>query len=297
MNKIISKKHHYPLGIAILLLGAWCMATMGVFVKRLHGDLAWNEVIFFRFFLSLLFFLPFLKMDKKFSYRIKAPSWLIVRIIGGASSMALYFYVMKDMNLSNATLLVMSAPIYIPLFALILFNEKISRLLWIGILTAMAGIVIIFHPNSSIFHSVALLGVLSGMLQGLANLATNKTYQSNNTNQILFYYFLVTTLILACTLPFDWQLPTWTQAIDLVYISIFGALFTLCYTLAFKYAPSYVLSPFALTAIVFSALYDWMIWQQIPKSFMFIGTGVLFLGLMIIIYNKRLCARNESQAC
>lgn len=270
------------IGIGIIIFGAICMSTMGVYVKKLDESIPWNEIVFFRFSISFLFFLPFYLSGDRVSYKISQPRWLAIRIAGGALSMMIYFYTMTCLDLSSATLFVMSAPIYVPIFSFVLFKKRISPVLWVGITIAIIGLIIILHPGKSIFQLVSVLGIFSGVMQGISNIATSKSYEKNTTKQILFYYYSTTILILACTLPINWVTPNGGQWIYLFLVSFFGFLFTTCYTIGFKYAPAYIISPFSISSVLFSAFYDWIIWNNLLSESMVIGSIILICGFLIV---------------
>ena len=277
---------HYPLAIALILLGALSMALMGVCVKLLGPEFHWSETLFFRFLLSFIFFCLFLSKDKTFTFKLHQPKWLIWRLIGGIGSMVLYFYVLHYTNLANATLLVMSAPLYVAILARLFLNVRTNWVVWVGIIITFVGISLVLHPDGHILKWAALIGVLSGVLQGISNLAQRQVFAYQTTNQVLFYYYVVVVVFFGIVMPFYWHQPDFVQGVKLLGVAVFGWLFTTFYTIAFKYAPARYLAPFSLTSIVFAGLCDWLIWAQVPSVMVCVGAIIVIVGLVLIVLKK-----------
>ena len=65
----------------------------------------------------------------------------------------------------------------------------------------------------------------------------------------------------------------------LLLVGGFGLVFQLLLTRAFKHASANVIAPFAFTGVIFSSIFDWLIWEHAPSTFFWIGTVVIVVSV------------------
>ncbi|MED7789408.1 EamA family transporter [Francisella sp. 19X1-34] len=92
-------------------------------------------------------------------------------------------------------------------------------------------------------------------------------------------------------LPF--MLITWhgISLINLSYLIFIGVgtyLSQYCFMQACRFAHSGILAPIAYTAIIFSAIFDWLFWQTLPHWYTWIGCIlVIIAGIMNVWLSHR----------
>ena len=119
-------------GIYFAIIGAFSIAAMGVFVKYIGTDLNSITILFFRFAISLIVLLPFLFKSKTFSFKIKYPYHLTIRVLTGILAMTLYFVAIQHINLVNAILLESAYPIFVPIIIFFLTGQKNEQKGYVG---------------------------------------------------------------------------------------------------------------------------------------------------------------------
>ena len=123
---------------------------------------------------------------------------------------------------------------------------------------------------------------------GIAALTIRRLSATEPASRTLFYYCLIASLT---SLPFvsakwnELSLHTW-----LLLIGIGILMYLLQYTLilAFRYAKASVLAPMSYTAIVFSGMLDWFLWNKIPDRYEWLGVAlVVSSGIATIILERK----------
>jgi drug/metabolite transporter (DMT)-like permease len=87
-------------------------------------------------------------------------------------------------------------------------------------------------------------------------------------------------------LPF-WQTPNLQEFLWLIVIGALGSLSHWSRAQAFKYADISVLLPIDFTALVWAALFGYMIFGEIADVWTWVGGTVIFSATMYITYRER----------
>ena len=101
-------------------------------------------------------------------------------------------YAIGELPLATAITLNYTAPLFIPLAALLWVGEPFSHLLWWPIGIGFAGIALILKPGLSLFTPVALLGLAAGIFKPLiAGTVRVTTDPTNKTLGFGIFYAMV----------------------------------------------------------------------------------------------------------
>lgn len=149
----------------IIAMVIW--GTIGIFVRGI--DLNSIEIAFFRAFLGSLFLILVSLMSKdKINKEILKSNLLILSLSGIALGInwILLFQAMKYTTISNATLSYYFAPVFITVFSVILFKEKMSIKNVVCLLGAVLGLFLIVKSGE--VEVISDFNHTKGILYGLA---------------------------------------------------------------------------------------------------------------------------------
>ncbi len=280
-------RRNVPLGVTLMILGALTYAIMGLFVKLIGSNLPTSMTVFFRFLISFFIILPWLLYDKKFTLKVKRPWLMLVRIVTGALSIGSLFYAINYIPLVDANLLISTAPLFVPLAVYAFTRVKTPKSVWLATILGFVGVVLVLHPTSGAFHPAAIVVLIGGALGGVAFVSVRLLAKENSTNQILFYYFVGSSLFLAILMAFQWQMPSAIDWLYLLGVGVFGGIWQILFTVAMKIAPARLISPLYFTVVIFSGIIDWVFWQKIPSYYTVIGFIVILCGVIGTLYFGR----------
>jgi len=218
----------------------------------------------------------------------------LIRGITGVLAFSCYVIAVTKIPLVNATLLNNTAPIFIPIITLLWLKTSIDKKIWWGIVVGFIGIIFILNPSESMLLETGdIYALVAGIFLAIAYVALKVLTKTESFVTVLFYYSLIAFVL---TLPFainNWSNPDlliWIFGI-LTGILFISYLYLLQY--AYKFVEAVKLSPFNYSAIVFTGILDWMIFDHVPEVTAIIGIILVSVGGILAITlhekdNKRL---------
>jgi len=275
-------------GALLMTLAALMFASMGACIKRIAPEVPNEVVVFLRNLFGFLYLLPWLLRGGVHALVTQRPGMHLIRSLAGLAAMYSFFYALAHLELANAVLLNFSTPLFVPIFAFLWLGEAVPRSLKIAIVTGFIGIGLILKPDTGLFHTVALIGLASGIFAAFANVCIRRMSNTEPTTRIVFYYSLICTVVSAVPMAWAWQAPaspsTWGL---LVAIGVLATSGQLLMTRAFAHAPAARVGPFMYTAVVFAAVFGWLFWIEVPDALSFAGALlVVIAGSLAVGYQQ-----------
>lgn len=276
-------RQHITIGVVFAVMASICFTLMSLLTKFIGIGATTNTVLFFRFFVSLLLLLP-LALRHPRELIIVQPLKLVSRTMFTLLGLACFFYSLRYISLTEALLLTNTSPLFIPIFVWISHQAKTPSKVWGGIVLGFIGITFVLQPGVHLFKSTSLIALASGLFAGIAFVIIRSLTKCLSVIQILFYNFLIASLITACILPFDWIAPNSRTLWLLLGVGIFGSGYQFLSTLSIAKAPIRIISSLQFLSIVFGSIADFLIWQQVPDLYSFIGICLIIFGGICAIY-------------
>jgi drug/metabolite transporter (DMT)-like permease len=190
------------------------------------------------------------------------------------------------MPLTNAILLTFSAPLWMPLIAWAVSRQKASTSTWIGAALGFVGVVIVLQPHHQHFNIGALFALAGALLLAFALMSVRWLGATEPMSRVLFYYFLLSTMMVLPIAVVEWQpigARAWVYLIGVGIAQFFSQVFIV---LAYRYASAVKVGPFVYTVIVFTALIDWAVWGHPPTLFVILGMTLVIGGGLVAIRGK-----------
>jgi drug/metabolite transporter (DMT)-like permease len=144
------------MGRLLVLLTAVLWSLAGVFIKSL--DLHPLTIVFYRSLFAALFFLLF--AGRK-GLKLRFP--LLISVLSYTAAISSFVWANKLTTAANAIILQYTAPIFVFLFAYLLFRDAISRADLMTLFSGMVGVGIIFAGSAG---QPDALGVMVAILSG-----------------------------------------------------------------------------------------------------------------------------------
>ena len=279
------------------ILAGLMFGSSGIFVRTLtQNGIDQTTLLFLRFSLAIIpIAIAIILTDRKlFKAELKDIPLFLVCAICMVGLNLCYNESMNTVPLSLAAVLLSIAPIYVLIFAYVLFREKITSKKVICMVLAILGCVLMTGVLESDLSSIPLFGILSGIGAGLFwaiyLMASKKSIEDgNHTYTILIYCTVFLSLALIPFTDFN-QIGNFVgidplpAVIFLIIHSTFS--FALPYifsTVSLKYMDSGTSSIFLSGAEPFAALiFGLLIYSEIPSLLMFCGF-LLTVGAMTLL--------------
>lgn len=275
---VIKENDQIVMGSIFSLLSCLCLAVMNAFVKMASVSASTGIIIFCQFLISFLLVLPFALSNKKGGIKTKSLGLHFLRALFGAGAAYGLFFAITLVPLTEAVLLVYSAPLWMTALAWLFFKEKVTLLVWLGVFIGFIGVGLILHPSLHSVNLGTILATLGGISMAVAFLTVRTLNKTEPTARILFYYFGISTIV---ALPFflhafhgqKFPLLTWFYILSIGITQVLSQAFMV---IAYRYARPVKLSPFIYTVIVFTAVIDYVFWKEVL-------TPVKYLGVILVV--------------
>ena len=263
-------------GAWLVIGSSFMFASMGVCVKMVSPNLPTEVVVFFRNFFAFLTLLPLLVHTGTAVLKTDNVRFHFVRAAAGLAAMYCLFYAIAHLHLAEAMLLNYTTPLFAPLLALIWLREPVSSVLRWALLVGFFGITLILNPSAELLRPAALVGLISGVLAAVALVTVRRMSETEPAIRIVFYFSGFGVLVTAVPLLWAWQTPSVAQFGWLAAGGAFALFGQLLITAGYSCAPVAKVGPFTYSAVVFAAMYGWLLWGEFP-----VWTSVLGIALVV----------------
>jgi drug/metabolite transporter (DMT)-like permease len=216
----------------ILTFGAVLIGFAPIFVK--WSTLSSSAISFYRMLLAIpfLFFLNY-ALNRRFIFKVKNKKTIFYAAIASlafTTDLTLWHYSMNITSVSNATIIVNSAPIFVAILGFIIFKEKLSKTFIRSFLITYIGIIgLIYYSNNYINGKVLgdILCLVAALFYAVYLLVIAKLGKENSLN-IIFYTTLFCCLfsVLPMLIQGGNMIPAskfeWINLLSLAFLCQFG---------------------------------------------------------------------------
>jgi drug/metabolite transporter (DMT)-like permease len=285
----IKRDSNLGLGILLTVLAFLSVAIMSALGKAASKSVSSEVLVFFQNSISLIILTPWVLRDGIRNLRTEHFGLHFVRGISGMLSQYFMFVALNYIPLVDAVLLVNAAPLFIPLITWVWLKQGISGRLWLSLVIGFVGIILILQPGGEVFNWATPLALLAGVFSAIALVTVGRLNFTEPSLRILFYYFLISTILTGPLLITKWSTPEPRAWIYLIGIGLTMAIAQLLLILAYEQASPSRVSPFNYSVVVFSGIIGWVIWNEVPNALSILGTILVCAGgiLSVIHYHKK----------
>ncbi|TPG35860.1 DMT family transporter [Mycolicibacterium hodleri] len=282
-DKVGHRPENLGLGAILTTAAFLCVALVGALAKASGRYTSTGVILLFQNLICLVFITPVVLRGGWTSLRTGKLGLHVLRAATGTACWYSLFFAITQIPLANATLLTYSAPLWMPLIAWIVTRQKVAKATWAGAGIGFAGVILVLQPQDHGFAVGEVSALAGAVFLAVAMMSVRWLGATEPVTRILFYYFLLSTVMSAPIAAFDWQqFPArarpWLVALG------FAQLFSqVLIVVAYRYAPAEKLGPFIYSVIVFTALIDWIVWDHSPTPFTYLGMALVIGGGLVAV--------------
>ena len=204
------------------------------------------------------------------------------------SILIIIFYALQNIPINIFTMLLMTSPFFLLIFAKFILKEKLNLISWIAIIIGFCGVLIVLKPNSSNINIYIFLVLFVAISNALNFTLVSKYSYIASSYGFTFYQYIPLTLFSYIFFLNDPMLPSKKEFLlfassgIIVMISMWA--FNAAYHIAGKY--SSIISPFFFTQIIWGSLYGIIFFNEKINSLSLVGIIVIVASGTIAIYNR-----------
>lgn len=277
------------LGALCVIAGELLLAVMGALIKYLSPDLGNSMIVFGRNALGLSLLLPILLYREGPGF-LRTPHlrFHMMRGVIGVSAMYCYFFSLGKLALTEAVLLKLTAPFFIPLIAFFWLKERTAPITVAAIALGFCGVFVLLQPGQARAEDVlfVLAGVSGAVLGATAKVTIRRMGVKEPSARIVVYFALIASAVSAPAAIMNWQWPTALQWLLLLALAATATAAQLLITTAYRIAPAGAIGQFTYSSVLFAVLLGWLFFSE-PLSLHQAVGGVLIVGAGLLNMRSR----------
>jgi drug/metabolite transporter (DMT)-like permease len=208
-----------------------------------------------------------------------------------------YLTSLFHLPLGNATAINMATPLFITLFAVIAFSERVGAARWLAISAGFLGVLLIVQPSTTGFNGYALL-CLGGTLLHTGRDLITRTIPKSTPSILITLSTAVTVTALAGLLSIfqGWQPVTLPQMALLAAASVFLSSGYFLLVVGMRAGEMSLIAPFRYTGLLYALALGWLIWGDIPNALAWTGIVLMVGAGLHVLHGERARSRAELEA-
>ncbi len=282
------------LGIAYMAAGMFLFSAVDTQAKFLTDTLHPIQIVWTRQSGLLIGVLILLALRGGAVLRTARPVLQILRGGMAAASAVLFVTAISFVPLADAVAVSFVAPFMVTVLGALVLGEAVGIRRWTAVAIGFLGAMIVMRPGLGVIHPAVMLVLAAAALFALRQVLSRVLSGTDRTMTTVAYTALVGSLLLTVPLPFVWQWPaTGLEVALLVSIALLAALAELLVIKALEVAQAVVLAPLHYTLLIWGTLYGYLVFNQLPDLWTWIGAGIIVATGFYTLHRERLAARTR----
>jgi drug/metabolite transporter (DMT)-like permease len=276
-----------PKGYILMTISAFFFSGMGVIV-RFTSNLPLFERVFFRNLVMLVIVSILISRSKvSFIGARKSRRDLVLRSLLGFAGVCLYFFTLSRIPLADAVTLNKLSPFFVVVAAAIFLKERINIYQIAALVVVFSGVLLIVKPGFNPELIPALAGLGSAIFAGLAYTTIRHLGKSEHPFTIIFYFCSISTILALPLMLTDFEFMGLKDLLLLVGIGFFASGGQLFMTLSYKYGEAGKVSILGYFTVIFSILFGFMFFGEVPDLLTGIGISMIVLTAVFLYVKAR----------
>ncbi len=264
-------------GITLMLLAVGIFAVMDMCLKVLSAEFGSLQIATLRGAASLPFVLvSVIARGRLRELRMRRGGLHVLRGLLSVLMISAFAYAVRLMSLSNVYTLFMVAPLMVTAVSVPLLGERVGKGAWIAIFVGLAGTLVLLRPSTT---GINLLGALAALVCAacytISYVLARVMSRTESADSLVFWVLTMMAVFSGVLGLRYWQPIPVSMWGWIAVVGVTGAIAQQCITRAFMLAPASTIAPFEYTALVWGALFDWLIWSTHPGAPTLLGAVLI----------------------
>lgn len=274
-------------GVFMMLAGMFLFASNDALGKWLVSSYSVGQVLLIRSLAAFVILLPFiLRFGWRQLVRLDRPGIQALRVVLATAEVFCFYYAVRYMPLADTMTFWLASPIYVALLAPFFLGETIGALRWVAILLGFVGVVLVLAPAGGLFGWASVVAIAGSLCFALMMISA-RFLRGTPDVALVFWQLVGAAVAGALAAPTGWIMPV---ALDWGLLALVGVVAMgahICVNRAMKMADAALLAPLQYTLLLWAVILGWMFFDDVPRSGMLVGAGVIILAGLILILPER----------
>ena len=276
-------------GILAMSLAMALFIANDALVKQVSATLPGPQLIFIRGLMATTLVLIMAQaMGHLKNWRLMLNPKLWLRGAVDAAASLTYLTAVFHLPLGNATAINLASPLFITVFAIFFFKERVTVVRGGLILLGFSGVLMVVQPNSAGFNIYAWIAVLATLLHATRDTLTRSI--GLHVPALLITLSTAVSVALAAgsiTLTQTWT-PLDTNSLALLFCaSLFLSFDYYFLIVAMRSGEMSLVAPFRYSGLLFALLIGYVVWGEVPNLLAWAGIVLLVVSGLLILQSER----------
>ena len=245
-----------------ILTGYFFSVLNNVIVKYLENIPA-NEITSFRMLFSLLLLTPFVIKNPQL-LQSKCPKIHFLRGVFFFIGITLWSLGVKNSLLATSSVIGLSEPFFVLIFSIIILNEKVGIQRFLAIFLCFLSILSMIDFSEFNINSSSFFLLLGTSFVAIYQILNKKCSDIDNKITSLIYYSFFGFLISCPFLFYNFVVPNFKELIILISLGLSADLLLFSLLKGYSLAEASFLSPLKYSEFVYSAIFGYIFFNEIP---------------------------------
>jgi drug/metabolite transporter (DMT)-like permease len=281
-----------PWPATLYALGAIAMfVTMALCIRALAHHVPAGDIAFYRAFFGIIMLAPLFFgggwARAKRNLATRRIGLFGLRALVTYLAIASYFFALTRISLAEAIALNSTLPIWMTAMAAIFLHEQVDPRRWIAIGVGFLGTLVIVRPGFAVVSWATIAALTSAALYGGAAILVKMLARTEPPGRIVFYMNLFMVVLAAGPFLYDFTLPRWSDMPFILGVGLAGTLAHYSQSNALKRADASFVAPFDFLRLPLSAFCGYLIFDDRPGIWVWIGASMVFAGTILVTKRGR----------
>ena len=291
----LAARDNIAAGIGLILASVLLLSSLDAAAKYVSERYPVLQVVFLRSLFGVIPVLVMVAVRRQWAQlRARAFGGHALRGALSLVAMGLFFASLQEMSLPDATALFFVAPLLMTALSVPLLKETVGIRRWCAIVVGLVGVLIIVRPGGGVFGWAALLPMGAALCYSLIVICTRFVGRTETAPAMSLWYAAVPIAVTGASMPWLWVAPEPEHWPVFLATGLLGGSGVLLMSFAYRVAPVGVLAPFDYTALLWAALWGWVIWADLPDAWTIAGACVVAASGLYIIHRETRQGRPRS---
>ena len=279
-------------GLWMIFAGVF-FTFLGVMIRMANKEVHVLEIVFFRYFISLLIMAPWMMRLGLNGLKGKNIKLLFARSVSSYMGAMLWFASIIYLPLAEATALGYTTPLFATLGAVLFLDEVVRKRRWWALFAGFAGTMIILRPGFEAITLPALYAIGGAIFIATSALLVKVLNRTDSPDTIVLYMAVFSTPLSLVAALFVWVTPSLETLFWLTGIGLFSTLAHLAYTHSFAIADASVVLPYDYIRLLMVAAVGFGIYGEVPDIWTWVGAGVIIGSAFYIARREAIAAKKK----
>lgn len=279
-------------GFALMTLGFFSFALGDAMAKLLTSELSALQIVWLRT-VGLFVGVCGLILVRGWAVLVSpCPGFQVLRGLAAVGSATCFIIAIRYVPLADAVAVTFVAPFIVTALGALLLKEPVGWRRWIAVAVGFVGMLVVIRPGQGVFHPAIFLIVVAASFFACRQLLSRRLSGVDSVKTTVAYTALISFSLTSLAMPFVWQSPDSGRVILLsVGLSVSAAVGEVLIIRALDMAQSVVLAPSHYTLIIWSSLYGYWLFGDIPDRWTLLGCSIIIASGTYTIYREYVVSR------